>query len=74
MNTAHLTSIIEQRWNEAIANPAIPRWRTLAQMASQVADSLAEHDPNNIMVVTHRAIYQEAYARMLAMEPKEIAA
>ena len=74
MNTAHLTSIIEQRWNEAIANPTIPRWRTLAQMAAQVADSLAEHDPNNIMVVTHRAIYQEAYSRMLAMEPKEIAA
>ena len=70
----YLTTIIEDRWNEAVANPSIPRWKTLAGLAAQVADSIEYSDPNNIMVVTHRAIYQEAYSRMLAMEPKEIAA
>lgn len=74
MNTSHLTTIIEDRWNEAVASPTIARWRTLAQLAAQVADAIEGSDPDNIMVVAHRAIYQEAYARMLAMQPKEIAA
>lgn len=74
MNDAYLTSIIEERWKEACANPSIPRWKTLAGMAAQIADAIEDNDPNSIMVVAHRAVYQEAYARMLAMHPKEEAA
>lgn len=74
MNESFITSIVEARRVEAIAAPTIPRWRSLAMMASQIADAIEESDPDNIMVVTHRAIYQEARDRMLAMQPKEIAA
>ena len=65
----YLTSIIEDRWVEAVATPTIARWKTLSQMAAQLADALEEHDPDNIAVVAHRAVYREAYSRMLAMEP-----
>lgn len=72
---SHLASIVEDAWNAAVANPDYRRWGSLADMAAQIANALYESDPNNLMVVTHRAIYAEARARMIAMEPsKEIAA
>lgn len=74
MSQSYLTSIVEDRWNEAVANPSIPRWKTLAAMAAQIADAVADSDPNSIMVVAHRAVYEESYKRMLAMQPKEKAA
>lgn len=74
MNESFVTSIVESRRIDAIAAPTIPRWRSLAMMAKQIADAIEETDPNSIMVVTHRAIYQEAFDRMTAMQPKEIPA
>lgn len=74
MNASYVTTIVEERWAEACASPSIARWKTLAQMAAQISDAIADHDPNSIMVVAHRAIYNEAYARMLAMEPQEVEA
>lgn len=70
--SAYLTSIIEERWNEAIASPSIPRWKTLAGLAAQVADAIEHGDPDNLMVIAHRAVYQEAYKRMLAMQPERM--
>ena len=74
MNASLITTIIEDRWAEAVANPTIPRWKTLAMMAAQIADALEFHDPDSISAVAHRAVYRAAYDRMLALEPKEIAA
>ena len=71
---SYLTTIIEDRWNEAVANPSIPRWKSLAGLAAQVADAVADSDPNSIMVVAHRAVYEESYKRMLAMQPREMTA
>ena len=71
---SYLTTIVEDRWNEAVSAPTIARWRTLAAMAAQISDALADNDPDNIMVVAHRAVYQEAYARMIAMQPERIEA
>lgn len=73
MSKAYLTSIIEDRWNEACANPTIPRWKTLAMMAAQIADALEYHDPDSISAVAHRAVYRAAFDRMVALHPKEIA-
>jgi len=72
--STYLTTVVEDRWNEANASPTIARWRTLAAMAAQLADAIEEHDPDNIMVVAHRAVYEAAYARMIAMQPKKSAA
>lgn len=71
MSQAYLTSIIEERWLEAVANPTIPRWRTLAMMAAQIADAVADNDPDSLMVITHRAVYESAYTRMLSLMPKQ---
>lgn len=71
MSQSYLTSIVEDRWKDAVANPSIPRWRTLAGLAAQIADAIEDSDPNSIMVVAHRAVYEESYKRMLAMQPKE---
>lgn len=74
MSQSYLTSIVEDRWKEAVANPSIPRWKTLAGLAAQIADAIEDSDPNSIMVVAHRAVYEESYKRMLAMQPKEVTA
>lgn len=71
---SHLTTIIEDRWIEAIAAPTIPRWKSLADFAAQIADALAENDAENIMVITHRAVHAEARKRMLAMQPERMEA
>lgn len=71
MNESYLTSIVEERWNEAVANPSVARWKTLAELAAQIADSFAQHDPDNIMAAAHHGIYVKAYERMLAMVNEE---
>jgi len=72
--TSFLTTIVEDAWNDAVARPDIARWRSLAEMAKDIAAALKENDPNNIMTIAHRAVYEEAHKRMLALQPKEIAA
>lgn len=71
MIDSYTTTIISDRWKEAVANPSIPRWKTLAAMAAQIADAVEMNDPDSIMVVSLKAVYQEAYKRMLAMQPVE---
>ena len=71
---SYLTTIVEDRWINAVAAPTIPRWRTLADLAGQIADALAENDAENIMVITHRAVQAEAHKRMLAMQPERMEA
>lgn len=66
---SYLTSIVEDAWNAAVASPDYARWRSLACMADDLAKSLHSIDPDNIMVVAHRAVSNEARKRMLAMEP-----
>lgn len=72
--STYLTSIVEDRWNEAVEKPDMARWKSLAALAAQVADAIEHSDPNNIMVIAHRAVYQEAYMRMLAMMPERMEA
>lgn len=74
MTTTYLTSIVEDRWAEAISNPSIPRWKTLAAMSAQIADAIEHSDPDNIMIAAHRGVFEECERRMLAMNPKEVAA
>lgn len=71
MTTSYIVDPIEERWNQAVASPSIPLWSTIAEWAEHMADALAESNPDNIMVVAHRAVSQEATKRMRAMEPKE---
>ena len=71
MNTSYIIDPIEERWNQAVASPSIPLWSTIAEWSEHMADALEANNPDNIMVVAHRAISQEARKRMLAMEPKK---
>lgn len=68
------TTLVSDRWNETVAAPTYDKWRNLAQLAAQIADAVEENDPNSIMVVSLKAVYQEAYKRMLAMVPAREAA
>lgn len=70
----NLTSIVEDRWREAVASPTAARWRSLSAVSAQIADAIEHSDPDNLMVVTHRAVYEEAYKRYLAMLPKAVQA
>lgn len=66
------TTIIEDRWKEAVANPTIPAFRSLAVMADDLASALELHDPDNIMVPAIRGVAVDCQARMLALMPKSV--
>lgn len=70
----NLTSIVEDRWREAVAEPSIPRWQSLADWASDMASAINASDPDNIMVATHRGVAAECEKRIRKMMPKAVAA
>lgn len=65
----NLVRIVNERWEEAIKEPSIPRFRSLAQLAALMADDIAATDPDNILVPTLDGVYRAAYDRMLKMTP-----
>lgn len=73
MNYYHFSKIVTDRWNEAVADETLPRWRNLAQLAAQLADSIEQEEPDQMLVPALRGIYEAAYARMVELQPKEVA-
>lgn len=73
MNYYHFSQIVTERWNEAVADESLPRWRNLAQLAAQLADSIEHDAPDHVLVPAFRGVYEAAYARMVALHPKEVA-
>ncbi|WP_448506596.1 hypothetical protein [Immundisolibacter sp.] len=64
-----LTPIIEARWKEAVADPTILRWRSLREMAEDLAACIHETEPDNIMVPALMGVADAAHARMTALMP-----
>ena len=74
MIESYTTSIIADRWQEAVDKPDYARWRSLAEWCAQLADAIEHNEPDSIMVPALRGVYEAAYGRMLAMLNKEKAA
>jgi hypothetical protein len=66
---SYITTIIEDRWREACANPDIRRWKSLSTMAEDMAAAIETHDPDNSLCFALRGIALEAEARMIDMTP-----
>jgi hypothetical protein len=62
------SEIVTARWNEAVQNPDIARWRSLAYFAGYIADKMLDADPNNIQGHAMRGVSFEAHNRMLDMQ------
>lgn len=73
MSHIHLTQIVTQRWNETVAEPTYLKWRNVAQLAAQLADSIEHEAPDHVLVPALRGVYEAAYARMVELQPKEVA-
>ena len=73
MDYCNFSRIVTDRWNEAVADETLPRWRNVAQLAAQLADSIEQEEPDHMLVPALRGIYEAAYARMVALQPKEVA-
>lgn len=72
--STYMSQLVSDRWDEAVAEPTLQRWRNLAQFAAQVADDIEYNEPDSILSHAMRGVYRAAYTRMLALQPQEIAA
>jgi hypothetical protein len=63
------SEIVTARWNEAVQNPDLARWRSLAYFAGDIADKMIDADPNNIQGYAMRGISVEAHERYMRMMP-----
>ena len=64
-----VSEIISARWDEAIKNPDIARWRSLAYFVGDIADKMIEADPHSIQGYAMRGISVEAHKRYMEMMP-----
>lgn len=68
---SHISQIVVDRWNEAVASPDVARYRSLAQMAAALADTIEKDEPDSILAPAMRGIYEAAYQRMIDMTKHE---
>ena len=73
-HSQYMSQLVADRWEEAVAEPTLPRWRNCALFAAQVADDIKAHEPDSILAYAMHGVYEAAYERMLAMQPQEAAA
>lgn len=69
-----MPGIIRQRWADTLANPSIPRWRSLAEWCEDFADLCGAHAETRHMVAEARRLADEAYGHMVALQPEREAA
>lgn len=67
----HVSTIVHDRWLEAVENPDMARWMSLAQLAATLADAIESDNVDNILAASMRGISAAAMERMLAMQPEE---
>lgn len=73
MDYCNFSRIVTDRWNETVAEPTLAKWRNVAQLAAQLADSIEHEAPDHVLVPALRGVYEAAYARMVELQPKEVA-
>lgn len=64
-----IPSIVAARWQEACANPSIPRWRSLAQMCSSMVVNGSLYAPDSPIVDDLRTLANVAHIHQLSMQP-----
>ncbi len=67
-----IPSIVAARWQEAIAAPTIPRWRSLAQMLSGMVVNASVYTPGAPVVDDLRTLAHVANRHMLDLQPARI--
>lgn len=72
MNT--LPGIIQQRWAAVCEAPSLTRWRSLAVWLDDFADACAGEVETQHMAEPLRALADEAWQNMLALQPEREAA
>lgn len=67
--TIVIPQIVTLRWQEACANPSIPRWRSLAQMCSSMVVNGSLYAPGSPIVDDLRTLANVAHIHQLSMQP-----
>lgn len=66
----YITTIIVDRWKEAVADPTIPRWHSLAMITAHLAYSIDQEEPDSVMVPVFRGIHEAAHKKMINLQTK----
>ncbi len=62
--------IVRIRWKEALAQPSIPRWRSLEQMCADMYITVSLHTPESPIVGSLSTLADVAHQHMLDMQPE----
>lgn len=65
-----IPSIVSARWQEALAQPTIGRWRSLAQMCSSMVVNASVYTPGSPIVDDLRTLAHVAHTHMLSLQPE----
>lgn len=69
-NNMELAEIVDKAFNNAIAEPTIPRWKSCSVVAGCAAVRMAA-DGDLLMAAKLNGIADEAHNQMLGLMPKE---
>lgn len=67
--TIVLPAIITERYREAVAEPTIPRWRSLAYLCGIMADNIQDQEPESVMADDIRTLSNVAWQHCMDMQP-----
>ncbi len=65
-----IPSIVAVRWQEALADPTMPRWRSLAQMLSSMVVNSSIYTPGSPVVDDLRTLAHVAHIHQLSLQPR----
>lgn len=68
--TVVIPQIVAERYREAVANPDIARWRSLAYMTAFQADTIQAHEPESEIADDLRTISELAWSHCIDLEPQ----
>lgn len=67
-----IPSIVSARWREAMAVPDLARWRSIAEMLSDMVVNASVYTPGSPVVDDLRTLAHVAHIHMLGMQPEQI--
>lgn len=64
-----LPEIVAERYREAVQNPDISRWRSLAYLCGFMADTILQHEPDSVIGDDVRTLSLVAWQQSIDMQP-----
>ena len=64
-----IPQIVADRYREACESPDLMRWRSLAYLASFMAETIVKHEPDSVMADDLKTIAELAWQHSIDLEP-----